>query len=500
MRLKAILLLCLFAPAAFAQVMINEFLYDTPSTDDTNIMYVEIYGPSGTDLSGWSLVGINGNGGAVYLTVSLTGTIPADGYYVVGGAGVPNVDQVSPADFQNAGGASGPQCDGLDLMNNSGQLVDHLCYGECAATETCNGEGGSNAPDPFPTGGVTYLLARIPDHSDTDNNGTDWSQTDTQTPGQPNSGVPCEPVDAFLEDLRENDNNGVSVLNGEFVVFRGIVNVDNYTIDSLTESNFFVQDDNAGVNIFRGSVPANIMEGDCVEVSGWVSQYNGLTEIVGSGSGNCTFRVELLGSNVDVTPQILTSQSSFEPYEGMLAEIRNCTIVGGDPWPTGIGQNANVTLTDGNGTFILRFDGDSHAGTAPQPSGTFSVRGIITQFDSSSPYTEGYQLTLRYASDVLAGSAVGDAPVTVAESFTLTNAYPNPFNGIANIELSVGNAREIELTITDVLGREVYSRTLTNLTPGIQRVQWSPTGAAGIYFVRASSGVKVETTKLMYLK
>ena len=500
MRLKAILLLCLFAPAVFGQVMINEFLYDTPGTDDTNIMYVEIYGPAGTDLTGWYVVGINGNGGAAYDSVALSGEIPSDGYFVVGGAGVPNVDQVAPRDFQNAGSSSGDDCDGLNLRNGSGQIIDHLCYGPCAAGHVCNGEGGTNAPDPFPTGGITYLLARIPDHSDTDDNAADWAQTDTQTPGQPNSGEPCDPINAVLEDIRENDDNGLSLLLGDFVIFRGIVNVDNYTLDSLTESNYFVQDDNAGVNVFRGSAPQGLMEGDCVEVSGWVSHYNGLTEIVASGAGNCSFRVEALGSNVPVTPQVLTATSPFEPFEGMLVEIRNCTVVGGDPWPTGAGQNANITVTDGTGTFTARIDGDTQVGTVSQPSGAFTVRGILTQFDTSSPYDTDYQITFRYPSDVVTGSAVGDDPVTVAESFALTNAYPNPFNGIANIELSVGSAREIEVTISDVLGRQVYSRTLSNLTPGMHRIQWSTEGAAGLYFVRATSNARVETTKLLYLK
>lgn len=500
MRLKAILLLCVLAPMAFGQVMINEVLYDNQGTDDPNILYTEIYGPGGTSLAGWSIVGINGNGGAVYLTVNLTGTIPDDGYYVVGGSAVQNVDQVSPHDWQNAGSADAVSCDGLDLRNAQGQTVDHLCYGQCDADDNCTGEGGTNAPDPFPSQGVNYPLARIPDHSDTDNNATDWASADTQTPGAPNSGEPCDPIIATLEDLRENDDNGVPALLGEFVIIRGVVNVNNYTLDSLTESNFFVQDDNAGVNVFRGTVPAGIVEGDCVEVSGWVGHFNGLTEIVASGGGNCTFSVEVLEGPGPLTPLVLTGASFLEAFEGMLVEVRNVTIVGGDPWPSGPGQNANITVTDGAGTLTVRFDGDSQAGNAPQPSGAFTVRGIVTQFDNSSPYTDGYQITVRYASDIITGSAVGDDPLAVAESFALVNSYPNPFNGIANIEFAVGSAREIQVTITDVLGREVFTNNLTNLAPGTHRMQWSPEGAAGLYFVRATSATTVQTTKLLYLK
>ncbi len=500
MRLRVFLLLCLMAQVAVGQVMINEVLYDTQGTDDTSIMYTEIYGPAGTNLAGWSLVGVNGNGGAVYLTVNLTGTIPNDGYYVVGGSAVANVDQVTPHDWQNAGGTSGPQCDGLRLLNNSGQVVDRVCYGECGASETCDGEGNSNAPDPFPSAGINYAIARIPDHTDTDNNGADWAQTDILTPGEPNDGAPCDPTEVTLEEIRENDDQGVPAMIGTFVIVRGIVNVNNYTLDSLTESNFFIQDDNAGCNVFRGTVPQGIMEGDCVEVSGWVAQFNGLTELVSSGAGNCTFRVLDLGHNVPLTPLVLTSVSSFEAFEGMLAEIRNVTITGGDPWPSGAGQNATITATDASGTISIRIDGDTQVGTVPAPSGTFTVRGIITQFDNTAPYTGNYQITPRYPSDIITGTSADDSPELLAESFRLLSSYPNPFNGVTTIELLVGSVRDVDVTITDVLGREVYRRVLTNLSPGNVRFQWTPEGAAGLYFLRAQAGAKMESAKLLYLK
>lgn len=497
MKLKALVLLCLLATTAFGQVMINEMLYDTQGTDDTAIMYTEIYGPAGTNLAGWSLVNINGNGGVIHLTVNLTGTIPDDGYYVVGGASVPGVDQVTPHDFQNAGGTGGPQCDGLDLVNNSGQTVDHLCYGECAAAESCDGEGGGNAPDPFPSGGLNRVLARIPDHTDTDHNATDWVASDTQTPGAPNSGEPCEPINAMLEDVRANDGNGVPELNGEFVIVRGVVNINNYVVDDSTSS-FFVQDDNAGVNVFGGGVQQGIAEGDCVEVSGWVSNFNGLTEIVSSGAGNCSFRVDVLEGNAEVEPLVLTGASAFEAFEGMLIEMRNVTIVDGD-WPTGPTQNASLTITDGNGTVGLRIDRDTGVWQAGEPAGAFTVRGILTQFDDSSPYSDGYQITPRYVSDIM-GTAADDRPLPLAQGFELVNTYPNPFNGVATIEFAVGSSREIAVTITDVLGREVYATNLANLTPGAHRLQWAPTGAAGLYFVRATSGATIATTKLLYLK
>ncbi len=492
-----LLVFCALASFASAQVL-NEFLYDTQGTDDPTIMFTEIWGAPGTNLAGWTLVGINGNNGDSYLTVPLTGTIPADGYYVVGGSAVANVDQVVTADFQNAGSSSGDDCDGIDLRNASSVVVDHVCYGVCVTPDNCEGEGGTNAPDPFPSQGVNKAIARIPDHQDTDDNGADWTITETLTPGAPNSGVPCDPQYVILSDVRENDANGVPVLMGSFVVVNGIVNVDNYTLDSLTQSSFFMQDEDAGVNIFRGTVPANIVAGDCLTVSGWVGQYNGLTELLSSGSGNCVFQV-LRTNHVDPpAPALLNTSSYFEAYEGMLAEIDNVTIISGD-WP-GQGQFANLTIQDGQGTMIMRIDDDTNIDGSPEPQGAFNVVGIITQYDNTPPHSEGYQITPRSTADIHTLSADNPHDAASAKDFRLLGAYPNPFNSVAQIRYEVGSAKALTLRIFDLLGREVATERLTGLTPGMHTYSWIPIGATGLYFVKLENGANVQTTKVLYLK
>ncbi len=499
-----LLALCALASFASAQVL-NEILYDTQSTDDPNLLFTEIWGAPGTSLNGWTLVGINGNDGAAYRTVTLSGNIPADGYFVVGNtASVPNVDQVvggganEGVDWQNAGSSSGDDCDGLELRNASSVVVDHVCYGPCANPGNCEGEGGTNAPDPFPSQGVNKAIARIPDHQDTDDNGADWAITETLTPGAPNSGVPCDPQTVILSDVRENDANGVPALNGAFVVVNGIVNVDNYTLDSLTLSSFYMQDEDAGVNIFRGTVPANIVAGDCLTVSGWVGYYNGLTELLSSGSGNCIFQV-LRTNHVDPPdPALLNTSSFFEAYEGMLAEIDNVTIISGD-WP-GQGQFANLTIQDGQGTMIMRIDDDTNIDGSPEPQGAFNVIGIITQFDNSSPYTDGYQITPRSTADIHPLSADDPHDAASVKDFRLLGAYPNPFNSVTQIRYEVGSADALTLRIFDLMGREVATERLTGLTPGAHTYFWIPTGATGLYFVKLEHGASVQTAKALYLK
>jgi len=60
-------------PGGSSQVFINEIHYDNTGTDTGEA--IEVAAPAGTDLSGWSLVLYNGNGGASYDTDALSGVV-----------------------------------------------------------------------------------------------------------------------------------------------------------------------------------------------------------------------------------------------------------------------------------------------------------------------------------------------------------------------------------------------------------------------------------------
>jgi predicted extracellular nuclease len=103
------------AYAASPSVFINEIHYDNTGTDTGEA--VEIAGPAGTDLTGWSLVLYNGSNGSVYDTDSLSGTIPDLG----GGFGVVVVNYPS-------NGLQNGSPDGIALVDASNAVVQFLSY------------------------------------------------------------------------------------------------------------------------------------------------------------------------------------------------------------------------------------------------------------------------------------------------------------------------------------------------------------------------------------
>lgn len=97
-------------------VFISELHYDNAGTDSNEA--VGITGPAGTDLSGWSVVFYNGNGGAPYSTLALSGVIDDEG----AGYGELAFNQPASPGIQN--GAP----DGLALVDAGGGLVQFLSY------------------------------------------------------------------------------------------------------------------------------------------------------------------------------------------------------------------------------------------------------------------------------------------------------------------------------------------------------------------------------------
>lgn len=181
----------LAAPAAQALPLISEVFYDAVGSDDQQ-SFVEISAAPGSALDGYTLEGVNGSGGAIGPVITLAGTVPASGLFVLadrdsGGATLVAIfDQLANFDFQN-----GP--DSVVLRDASSAVVDALGYGTFAAGDVFAGEGNA-APD-VPSGSS---LARVLADVDTDDNAFDFVELGVPTPGTADFAPVPEPGTAVL--------------------------------------------------------------------------------------------------------------------------------------------------------------------------------------------------------------------------------------------------------------------------------------------------------------
>lgn len=120
------------AASSMPAVRISEIHYDHVGIDTMEVL--EISGPAGTSLAGYSVVLYNGSGGAVYNTRALTGSIPA----TCGSRGVVTLEY--PTDGLQNGAP-----DGIALVGPAG-LIEFLSY-EGAFTGVGGAAGGVRSTD-----------------------------------------------------------------------------------------------------------------------------------------------------------------------------------------------------------------------------------------------------------------------------------------------------------------------------------------------------------------
>lgn len=99
--------------AQAASVFFNEIHYDNTGTDTGEA--IEVAGPAGTNLAGWSILLYNGNGGAPYGTLDLSGII------------MDQQNGFGTLDFSRAGIQNGSP-DGLALVDATDMVIQFLSY------------------------------------------------------------------------------------------------------------------------------------------------------------------------------------------------------------------------------------------------------------------------------------------------------------------------------------------------------------------------------------
>lgn len=162
-------------------VTINELLVN-PSGDDATFEWIELYngGDSAVSVAGWWLTAATqlDDYGAMDVSLPAGATVPAGGWLVIGGEGVPEADIV--ATFSLGNGTDG---DALVLYDCEGAAIDTVVYGD-GADDGMTDDNGEVA-EPYGDPGDNQALARVEDGADSDA-AEDWRVDTSPSPGASN--------------------------------------------------------------------------------------------------------------------------------------------------------------------------------------------------------------------------------------------------------------------------------------------------------------------------
>ena len=296
-----------------------------------------------------------------------------------------------------------------------------------------------------------------------------------ETAAGSDSTAPVTPLPSFvlygtprpIVTVKTNDEQGVPLNLQQPVTVRGIV-----TVAQQLGGPAYLQDVSGGIAAFDLSFESSVSIGDEVEITGTVTQYNGLTELA-----NVTLLKTYTRGNEVVPLTVTVSQiagdgaNGIENYEGMLVQLDGVTVRDAQGLPITTwavsGSGTNYWLHDGIDSVQVRIDAD--VGTLVNqtaPTGEFDIVGVVGQFISTSPYIGGYQLMPRSYADVFSrGPIIIVAPVELMitpNSFDITWETAKPGTSYARY----GRTKAYELGVIGAPALQTIHRfTVSGLSP-----------------------------------
>ena len=128
------------------------------------------------------------------------------------------------------------------------------------------------------------------------------------------------------------------------------------------------------------------------------------------------------------------------------------------------------------------------------------ILGIV-ETDAQSNQSLEIQYKLTSKEGILSSGTLALNYLPVPDVFELSQAYPNPFNPVTQIQYAIPEDIHVELIVYDIMGRQVTELVSTEQQAGYHKVVWNGNNnASGLYFVTMSAGDFISTQKLMLVK
>jgi plastocyanin len=270
-----------------------------------------------------------------------------------------------------------------------------------------------------------------------------------------------------IADITTDDATGVADSLGLDTVISGIVYTDDF--DGNNGYSFFVYDATGGINVYNFADVSGyqVNRGDNLLLYGTVDQFNGLTEFVPDS-------IFVMGTGVGLNAPTVVSDLDATT-EGEYIRMDNMFLADPTQWPAGTGS-FNVDITNGTDTVIMRVDSDTDIDGTPAPTGTFSVIGAGGQFDSSSPFDEGYQILPRDLTDIIPASVIGAGGIPNYQIAQLTGVDANGVVDSNGVE-----ARIHGVVFTDDFdGNAGYSFNVYDATGGVNIFSFNDVGTYAV--------------------
>ena len=134
------------------------------------------------------------------------------------------------------------------------------------------------------------------------------------------------------------------------------------------------------------------------------------------------------------------------------------------------------------------------------------LKGTVGQPAIGKTISDNYILSAGFWGSVSRMFLDVDDEAVLPTEYSISNAYPNPFNPVTNIDITVPESGLMQFAIYDILGRQVFEHKQTFANPGHYRFTWSGKNnhgsslSSGVYLLTVQFEENIYKQKITLLK
>jgi DNA/RNA endonuclease YhcR with UshA esterase domain len=273
----------------------------------------------------------------------------------------------------------------------------------------------------------------------------------------------------------------ISTYDGQLVNVEGIVTVAPGELGST--SNYVIQQEGggpwSGIFLYEGSGANVFFRGDKIRVSGTVSEFNGITELLPQSGDS----IELLSINNPVPDFIGATSGELDTTEALESTLVKTfasavcdTLFGGNEWW--------VATSTAPGDSCVYVDPGPAVTVTALPDQGMRVGGFLdTRFGRN-------EIVPRDDSDIELLAFTGNDPALPTRMAVMEQATPNPFNPSTSIKFSVPSKGITDLGVYNARGERIRTLVSGRLEAGDYTEVWNGLDdrgkpvSSGVYYAR----------------
>jgi hypothetical protein len=170
-------------------------------------------------------------------------------------------------------------------------------------------------------------------------------------------------------------------------------------------------------------------------------------------------------------------------------------------WEAAYAKEYYIKISDGTNPYEdVVHETNGSGGMTVIPVGATVQLVMMMGVQRGTPY--GYSIyEFQVHGSSVTGVESGRNADGLPSEYSLSEAYPNPFNPTTAISYQLSAVSDVKLVVYDLLGREVATLVNERKAPGKYEATFDASRlASGVYIYRLSAGPFVESRKLVFMK